>query len=283
MISRSKPTANWREILGKQNPHCEQLNGAWGLNWQQDRWKTFWIKLWKAELFLRDKLWVWRIVRGGFFLNIRAQRMNLGDGICMRGKEEAETIAHCFSECRTIKRKWNWANKISEKILPEPPLKGNFVEQVESALRTKETKVTWLLIIACFSRTVWRERCLMQFDKKWASKPMSKILEDCRNVSKELACAAPSVNRKLIAERASNYLELLEDSIAREEDKMVFDRRRQETREEECSEEIENRRSSAESDATSENGNKEDAGSETGTPRTELDQLMAGLANLGFL
>ncbi|KAL2634323.1 hypothetical protein R1flu_005802 [Riccia fluitans] len=149
-------------------------------------------------------------------------------------------------------------------------------------MRAKETKVTWLLIIACFSRTIWCECCLMQFDKKWASKPMSKILEDCRNVSRELASAAPSINRKLIAERTSNYLELLADSIAREEDKMDFDRLCLEPSRSECNDEEGSKRSLTENFDTGVDDTNENAENETEASSKETDQLLADLANLGF-
>ncbi|KAL2624473.1 hypothetical protein R1flu_008718 [Riccia fluitans] len=89
--SWAKPTADWRRILGKNKNDDEQLNNRWNTTWNCERWKSLWMKLWKTGIFLRDKTWLWRFLHNGFFLNDRALKMNVDDGICKRCSVETET------------------------------------------------------------------------------------------------------------------------------------------------------------------------------------------------
>ncbi|KAL3701393.1 hypothetical protein R1sor_019415 [Riccia sorocarpa] len=74
-------TQIWRQILRDKTETGDKLNHHWAVSWDTERWKRWWSSLWKAEAFLRDKMWIWKVLLGGLCVNDRLKKMGFGDAI----------------------------------------------------------------------------------------------------------------------------------------------------------------------------------------------------------
>ncbi|KAL2643410.1 hypothetical protein R1flu_010997 [Riccia fluitans] len=236
--------------------------------------------LWKSDLILRDKFWVWRILQGGFFLNDRVQKMKLGDGICIRCGKEMETTSHCFFECKINRKLWQEIIKIGQSHLPEQIPTGCLAEWIDGLLRLKEVKTPLLLILVSFSRTIWKERCLVQFENRRSCKPIRRILQESSNLRSEIAYVAERKGLKDNAGKSVAYLKLIEDAFERE---FIIQQCNRQRFQAESTDGIapEENHNSGRFDGDSEM--TQSAGSTNESHSLGLDQLQNELRNLGFL
>ncbi|KAL2623374.1 hypothetical protein R1flu_003579 [Riccia fluitans] len=94
---------------------------------------------------------------------------------------------------------------------------GTKIEWLDGALRKKVFKVTLLLVLATYTRAIWKERCIKQFDGKRAARPITRILEEGCTVSRELVAAAPHENRRETATKALADMKLLTENSRNQE------------------------------------------------------------------
>ncbi|KAL2622735.1 hypothetical protein R1flu_002940 [Riccia fluitans] len=216
----SKSTIEWKKLMDESRMKMDQLNNRWGVSWQRERWKSLWTRLWQTKIFLRDKYWIWRVLHGGFFLNARTQKMGMGDGLCQRCNKDMESANHCFSTCEKNRERWQQINEKGQRLLPEPIPRGNFAEWIDGVLRMKEIRIPLLLIAISFSKTIWKERCSLQFENKRLCKPVIKIVQESGKLSREIEYVAADRGQKSDGGNASSYLKLIEEEL--EKDLVIY-------------------------------------------------------------
>ncbi|KAL3696995.1 hypothetical protein R1sor_011071 [Riccia sorocarpa] len=97
----SHSAKEWRWLLGKHNLFDEDMNRKWNRDWERKRWENLWTYLWRSQLFLRDKIWVWKVLHRGIFVHDKLLRMNIGPGLCPKGcqnKTGSIPVSHLLLE-----------------------------------------------------------------------------------------------------------------------------------------------------------------------------------------
>ncbi|KAL3675269.1 hypothetical protein R1sor_025217 [Riccia sorocarpa] len=213
----SQTTQAWRSLLAKSKPEEGKLNGYWGVDWTQERWKNFWGKLWETDIFLRDKFWTWRIIQRGFLVNERLKRMMVDSGECRQCEGGQETTEHCFISCNRVNRQWTQMSTALNKALPTSLPEGNLMKWLEGILRNRRTRLAPLILFIVHTRAAWRERCKQQYKGKKELKPSKQILEDSATLTQELVAVKTSAQKRKWLEEARNYLLLAKDLVERED------------------------------------------------------------------
>ncbi|KAL3681238.1 hypothetical protein R1sor_024194 [Riccia sorocarpa] len=55
-----RETSEWKVIINPAYNLREKMNASWGVSWDTEKWKMLWKRLWQANLYPRDKLWLWK-------------------------------------------------------------------------------------------------------------------------------------------------------------------------------------------------------------------------------
>ncbi|KAL3695274.1 hypothetical protein R1sor_009350 [Riccia sorocarpa] len=195
----------WRWLL-QSLPNLEEgLNRAWSTSWPLPRWKNFWEKLWNSQLFLRDKIWIWKTIHGGHFVHEKLIRMQLGDGKCPRGCDTVETINHSLLECVKPKQRWNRLRQLMAHVLPVRDSRADLLEEIEAAANHPDLSLPLLALHVCHSRAAWRERCSATFQRSNQSRPLVAIIQEALDQIKEVLTLC-SARKRVEVERARSFL-----------------------------------------------------------------------------
>ncbi|KAL3697792.1 hypothetical protein R1sor_011868 [Riccia sorocarpa] len=201
----------WRWLLDKAKPREGKLNRAWEIQWEPMYWSKIWKGIWQSRLLLRDKLWLWRVLNGVFFVNDKARKMGLNEGVCSRCESGVETVKHCFEECPRMWIRWARLVDLLQKIQPDPIEHSGGPRWIRQALKQEHTQVTCLLLIAVHTRHLWKERCAQHFRQQTGCIPVDPILQECLAIIEEMGNRA--VGSKAFKELEENrtYLQLMRD------------------------------------------------------------------------
>ncbi|KAL2642555.1 hypothetical protein R1flu_010142 [Riccia fluitans] len=142
----------------------------------------------------------------------------------------------------------------------------------------KEVKTPLLLIVISFTKTIWRERCLLQFENRRSCKPVMKIIEESNKLGREIDYVATYRGRKEGMENAVTYLNLIEVELEKELSSYQFNRRR-------MNEDGDDGSTRDEFSCPTSIGTNTEGAQTENTSRSQcanLDQLQHELENLGF-
>ncbi|KAL3690964.1 hypothetical protein R1sor_004615 [Riccia sorocarpa] len=144
----SKPSKFWLKLRQQRNPP-EDLTYRWTPDQGSIIWKERWPLLWRQTSTTRVKLWLWRALKHGFFINSRARKMRITAGSCGRcfpteakknppsppplvlilhqAREEAEACFSGKSNERTWRKSLATLKELNDLIKPSghtlPPLR----------------------------------------------------------------------------------------------------------------------------------------------------------------
>ncbi|KAL3682758.1 hypothetical protein R1sor_000780 [Riccia sorocarpa] len=132
------------------------LNHKWGRTDSGNRWNKRFKKLWKCDLPLRDKVWIWKLVQQGLPTAERIAKWRRGTGQCARCLREIECMTHLFVTYSAAQRKWNEWGATCLTGLWKMVSDGDLIDLFGSVWMGNQlhkiiffTKVTWI---------VWLER-----------------------------------------------------------------------------------------------------------------------------
>ncbi|KAL3679123.1 hypothetical protein R1sor_022079 [Riccia sorocarpa] len=210
-------TFQWKQLLGKDlNLHIK-LNSVWGLTWDPGRWQLFWQGLWKSELFLRDKTWIWRFMHNGLCVGTRLQKMKVSGGICPWCEEEIESVQHCLLGCGLVNWRWRRLIYLLNYVQPESVSYDNFITFLETALQHQNLRLLMLLLAVAHTRIAWRDRCDRVFKRKATASLALTVITKCIGIGKEATAEHSSGSKCDKIKAGVAYLELMlsEENIER--------------------------------------------------------------------
>jgi hypothetical protein len=80
----------------KSTLELENVNRWWNLQDTILLWKAHWVLIWNADIALKSRTFIWRIIANGLFTNERASKFMPGTGQCGYCTAAEETIPHLF-------------------------------------------------------------------------------------------------------------------------------------------------------------------------------------------
>ncbi|KAL3696393.1 hypothetical protein R1sor_010469 [Riccia sorocarpa] len=147
----SLPTGIWKCCFRGNEDSGALLNHKWSRRDSARRWKKRLSKIWKSDLPLRDKFWLWKVVQQGIPTAERVAKWGRGSEMCARCNQGEESVTRLFVSCPSAQLKWReW-----ERRCHEPHWKlstdGDLVSAIDSAWNGNHSHKIML-----FVKTLWR-------------------------------------------------------------------------------------------------------------------------------
>ncbi|KAL3687372.1 hypothetical protein R1sor_013681 [Riccia sorocarpa] len=204
-------SVEWKHLLGKPTNYTEILNEKWSIDWSRDKWKEFWNRLWKSELFLRDKTWLWRVIHNGLCVGARLKKRGITQGFCPWCDEEIESVEHCMLTCDLVKGRWDRLSLLYllGKVQPEPVPNNSPMEFLDVATHQKALKLPLLLLLVSQTRTAWRVRCNKVFQRRRQITPTLAVLSNSVQTGTEIAAGLQQGEHRKLVEVGLAYLQLM--------------------------------------------------------------------------
>jgi hypothetical protein len=136
------------------------INRWWHLDDNELIWKVRWILLWDADIALRGRTFIWRILAHGLFTGEQASKIITGAGTCTHCQAHLETIPHIFFECPFARDIWR-QTAIYYGASSTDNLIGNFnklVEILDHCLGKTATNTARTLIFYETTFMIWKAR-----------------------------------------------------------------------------------------------------------------------------
>jgi hypothetical protein len=145
-------------ILSKAQPDLENLNRWWNSTDTPPVWKARWLLLWCADIALRGRTFIWRIIANGLFTNARASKFVTGVGKCNHCNAAQETIQHLFFECPFAREVWSNTARFfgaqgNQNLVSSS---RNFLELLDHCLGPKAADTARLIILNETAFLIWK-------------------------------------------------------------------------------------------------------------------------------
>ncbi|KAL3694931.1 hypothetical protein R1sor_008582 [Riccia sorocarpa] len=174
-----RPAQFWNKLLtSKESP--EVLSNKWTIGGQRFTWAERWRHLWKCRGTLRSKLWVWRVLKHGFFTGERAERMGVSNDPCRRCGRTSESISHLFWSCSQAELIWDKLRNRSARANSSFRIHGNILDTIDEALYNNKRGGTLLQIMAAALQAIWKDRNSKIFRNQDTTTPIELILNQAR-------------------------------------------------------------------------------------------------------
>ncbi|KAL2628913.1 hypothetical protein R1flu_013599 [Riccia fluitans] len=200
----NRPSNFWHR-LAEADELPDDMTGKWPEYTLALTWKARWRKLWETGGSPRVKIWIWRILRRGFFTGERAERMRVAFDPCSRCKTASESVSHLFYDCKYPRDHWRQLQELATKTNISFQVPDSLLAIIDEALRTKKKGCPLVYILYSITRTLWTDRNLALFQRKHQNTPLRVSLEHAR-VEVE-----GSFNDKCSAERWQRGLQALKE------------------------------------------------------------------------
>ncbi|KAL3688511.1 hypothetical protein R1sor_014820 [Riccia sorocarpa] len=170
---------NSQHSLGKETHFFIKLNVKWGTSWPREKWQNLWIRIWKSDLFVRDK-------------------PDFG---------ESSTTAYVLG------KDYGWTRLLHllRRVQPEPVRYGNPIVFLDDATQQSALKLPLLLLFVSQTRTAWR--CTRVFQQSRRIAPTTAILSECLQIGKEIVKGIQSADKLAQAEVGLAYLQLMKEAV----------------------------------------------------------------------
>ncbi|KAL3687201.1 hypothetical protein R1sor_013510 [Riccia sorocarpa] len=171
-------TTNWKRILSQDAPPRDDIGTRWRDSGDSTTWNSRWKALRKCKQSERQKTWIWRLLRRGFFTESRAEKMGLSDGCCSRCQGQSETFEHLFWGYPNVRSRWlTWslgANRMGMSLT----LSTTLLELLDNAISLQDLHPGWFAIVTVGTHQTWRERNLQKFQIKRTMMPAKLIVKE---------------------------------------------------------------------------------------------------------
>jgi hypothetical protein len=137
----------------------EQLNRWWHSNDMPLVWKARWLLLWAADIALKGRTFLWRVLANGLFTGARANKIIPGSGICMYCNQELETITHLFFTCPYAQEVWQHTARFYGAPLHNNLVSSSqsFIELLDQCLGSKAVDTARILILYETVYMIWQK------------------------------------------------------------------------------------------------------------------------------
>ncbi|KAL3679152.1 hypothetical protein R1sor_022108 [Riccia sorocarpa] len=174
-----KPSRFWYKLLQPEE-RPEDLTGRWPpapsiLTWA-DRWRL----LWQKGNSNRTILWIWRVLRKGFFTGSRAVAMRVSNELCCRCSLESKTIVHMFWGCKEVRSMWTHLRRIAFESDSSFRIKETLMATLDEALTTIKSGEVLTTILAAVFQAIWSDRNKRHFRNQRGKTPVEIILKQSR-------------------------------------------------------------------------------------------------------
>ncbi|KAL3681617.1 hypothetical protein R1sor_024573 [Riccia sorocarpa] len=95
----------------------------------------------------RQKTWIWRLLRRGFFTESRAEKMRLSDGGCSRCQGQRETFEHLFWGCSKVSRRWRALETAAIRVGLLSHHSDTLLELVDNAISSQDLHPGWFAVV----------------------------------------------------------------------------------------------------------------------------------------
>lgn len=146
--------------MSNSNPDLENLNRWWNCNDTPPVWKARWILLWCADIALRGRTFIWRIIANGLFTNARAGKFITGVGKCDHCNAPQETIQHIFFQCPFAQEVWRNVTRFfgASETQNMVSTSSNFLDLLDHCLGPKATDTARMIILYETAFLIWKTR-----------------------------------------------------------------------------------------------------------------------------
>jgi exonuclease III len=137
-----------------------KLNEWWGVQDSQEVWSNRLKGTWDADITLKARTFLWKILAQGHFTNDRAQKFGHGTGKCDYCINQVETISHLFFHCPFTKLVWQqmihyFRLNPSDNIFDNS---SNFLELLDQCLGPSSRATLRILILFETTFSIWKTR-----------------------------------------------------------------------------------------------------------------------------
>ncbi|KAL3675581.1 hypothetical protein R1sor_025529 [Riccia sorocarpa] len=170
------PTNEWVQRIGTKEHYSDYLDEKLGRGDHAVGWKKRWQALWHSPITYRRKIWLWRLLQRGFFVNSRWSGRGEEEKRCQACGLREETLEHTFWECSRLTQRWN--DLAICGILQPPP--ASLIEWIDQALHNAKTDSSLFFTVGFVLKQTWMERNHLKFRGSLARLPVRVILEETR-------------------------------------------------------------------------------------------------------
>ncbi|KAL3694288.1 hypothetical protein R1sor_007939 [Riccia sorocarpa] len=175
-----KPSKFWYHLLQpEQQP--EDLTGRWPPAPSIFTWAERWRLLWQKGSSNRTILWVWRVLRKGFFKGSLAVAMRVSNDLCCRCRLESETIVHLFWGCKEVRGMWTHLRRNAFEADSTFRIKESLLATIDEALATVQKGGVLTTILASAFQAIWSDRNKRYFRNQRGKTPLEVILKQSRS------------------------------------------------------------------------------------------------------
>ncbi|KAL3699897.1 hypothetical protein R1sor_017919 [Riccia sorocarpa] len=95
----------WSKRPEDNRDFSDYLNEKWHSQETTNTWSQRWRKLWAAPVSYRRKIWIWRFMQRGYYLNSRGAGKTEEEKRCLICGFARETVEHTFWACTRLQRR----------------------------------------------------------------------------------------------------------------------------------------------------------------------------------
>ncbi|CAM6124134.1 unnamed protein product [Calypogeia fissa] len=103
------PNGKLYQILLPISSDMDRLNRIWGSSLSSDDWNLWWDSLWTADLPMRSKVFLWRVISQGFYTQKKAAQIGRDSPSCTQCQAPVEDLPHVFQTCSFAMTAWKKA------------------------------------------------------------------------------------------------------------------------------------------------------------------------------
>ncbi|KAL3684100.1 hypothetical protein R1sor_002122 [Riccia sorocarpa] len=194
----------WKDTLIPAYPIREKANASWGLTWDTQKWEVMWKRVWKASIFPRDKLWLWRLLNKSFFTQERGSTMEVTTAVCVRCERATENVEHLFMKCQNTNRRWQTISGLFYNVTRRKIRDSSLPELLEDVTRPQNLAAA--LLFVSHSRFTWKNRCTEVYEGKKTHTPATVVIQDATNI-------AANLHKRYSSEYQSVHLKECRDTL----------------------------------------------------------------------
>ncbi|KAL3691247.1 hypothetical protein R1sor_004898 [Riccia sorocarpa] len=174
-----QPSKFWMNILSrKEEP--EDLSNKWDSQDATMQWSERWRAIWRSRGSYRSKIWLWRVLKQGFFTGERAERIGVSTDPCKRCNNEPETIQHLFWSCRKAKAVWDRLRCRAMEVGASFRIPESLLGTIDEALNRNQPKNPLIHIVPRILQSIWYARNKKIHEGRESCIPIEETLKAAR-------------------------------------------------------------------------------------------------------
>ncbi|KAL3697958.1 hypothetical protein R1sor_012034 [Riccia sorocarpa] len=175
----NRSTQFWAKLLPRKE-EAEDLTPKWNMQEAQITWKQRWKAVWGSSGSYQSKIWIWRVLKNGFFTSERAERIGVSDEPCHRCDEESETTDHLFWGCRKVVPGWLQLRIRATESNVNFRIPATLIGTIDEAVTGRRKGHALLHIVSSYLQKIWRDRNQKVHENKDEQTPLAEILKMAR-------------------------------------------------------------------------------------------------------